>query len=257
MSTPNDLTPTERAIEELVADNRRRATIRRRAGLISLPFALAALLLVAKLLSMFTFAHFSLSSYADGNGEGASSAAAGQLPANWFESYKAPFNQGDGYALSAKLPEARERFEHALTLAQGLEECVVRVNLSLTIERMGNAAAADGNQDDAQKFYVEALGVTADTPAECHSEEANEKSTDQSRDLGETIDENRKRQQEKAQQDEPQPEPSQEPTEEPDAEPTPDAGKLDEIEKQLEQGQQDRDEREQGGGAGGGTDKPW
>lgn len=247
---------TERAIEELIADNRRRRVVRRRIGLFSLPLVLLALALVVKLVSMFTFAHFSLSAYADGNGEGATSAAAGQLPVNWFEPYKAPFNQGDGYVLSAKLPDARERFETALDLARGLEECVVRVNLSLTIEMQGDAADATGDHDAAQKFYLEALAVTADTPEECHSDAAQEQSTDQSRDMGDTIDENRQRQQEKAQPDEQQQQPAPQPTpsETPQQE-QPSPGDLDEIQKQLEQGQQERDDRE--GGGSGGADKPW
>lgn len=247
--------PTEAAVDRLVEQNRRRATIRRRIAWASIIPALLVLALVVKLLSMFTFAHFSLSAYADGNGEGASSAAAGQQPANWFEPYKAPFNEGDGLALSGELPAAREKFEHALTLARGLEECVVRVNLSLTIELQGDAAASAGDQAAAQKFYVEALAVTADTPDECHSDEANEQSTDQSRDMGDTIDENQRRQQEKAQPDQQeQPSPSPSPSESEQEQPSQDD--LDDIQKQLEQGQQERDDRDEGG-SGGGADKPW
>lgn len=256
MST--DASPAlDRAIAELVAENRRRRKIRRTAGFISIPFVLVAVLVVAKVLSMFSFAHFAMASYADGNGNGTTSAAQGQLPANWFEPYKAPFNQGDGYALSGQLPEAREQFENALALARGLEECVVRVNLSLTVERMGDAAAASGDHDLAHTLFTEALGITADTPPECHNEEANEFSSDPSRDLGDTTDENRQRQQGKANRTDEQETTPSDPSEESETKPGPPSDELSEIERKLQQGQQERDEGEQGGDTGGGTDKPW
>lgn len=260
------VTPEEgraaRALERLLDDNRRRRRIRHRIALYSLPVMILGVLVVAKLLSMFAFAHFSISAYVDGDGDGTVNAAGGQSVVNIFEAYKGPFNAGDGHVQAGRLDEARAQFETSLTLARGLEVCMVRVNLSLVVEAQGDAAAKSGDQDAAQKLYREALAITADTPQECRSEQADQQTSDPQRDLGDTLDENRQRQQDKAQDDErqqpspsPSPSPSPDDTEKQDEE----QGKLDQLQKKLEQGQQERDERDQGpdGPGGGGVDKPW
>lgn len=259
---------TEQAVARLIASNRQRRKVRKWIALGTLPLTIIGLLFVVKVLSMFIFAHFSISAYASGDGEGAAQAAAGQTPVNWFEPYKAPFNQGDGYAIAARLPDARERFEAALEQATGFEVCTVSINLSLVIEAQGDAEARAGDQNAAQKFFVEALAVTADMPEECKSAEASAQSTDPNRDMSEEIDENQQRQQEKAQQkqeekpsdpqdgEEPQPSPS--PSDDPN-EGQPSEDKLGELQKKLEQGQEERDARESDTGdpGGGGAEKPW
>ncbi len=250
---------TAEAVEKLLDDNRRRARLRRRILLFASPVAVIGLLVVVKLLSMFAFAHFSISAYASGDGEGTVNAARGQSYVNWFEPYKAPFNTGDGHVQAGRLAEARTEFESSLALARGLEGCMVRVNLSLVIEAQGDEAARAGDQPTAQKLYREALAVTADTPAECRSEQANEQTSDPNQDLGDTLDENQRRQQEKAKQDQQErPEPSPSPTQPDDKAKQEQQDKLDQLQDKLEQGQRERDDRERGqGGSGGGADKPW
>jgi len=220
------------------------------------PFALAGLVVVAKILTMYAFAHQAITAHVQGNPSGTVSAAQGLQPLNWFEPYKAPYNLGVGYAALELLPEAREQFEIALPLAQGVEKCPVQLNLALVVERQGDAA------DDpaaAQQFYAEALEINLALPEECRSDEANEQSPDPERDNAETQDDQQDRLQQK-QQEQPPPEDGGEGEEEEqpsEAEQQEQQDKLDEIEQKLENGAQEREEGSEGDGSGGGTDKPW
>lgn len=245
------------AASALLAANRKRRRIRRWIAIGTLPLTLAALLFVGKLVSMYAFAHQSISAYVVDDYAGSESSARGQEFLNWFEPFKAPFNVGTALAGAEKLPEARAKLEESLALASGLEQCTVRINLALVIERQGDAARADGDGAAAAEFYGEALQVTADTPEECNSEEAQQQSSDPSRDMQQTQKdtEDRLKQKQQEQQQQPQ-EPEEQPEEEPQPQPSED--KLDDLKDKLEQGQQERDQREDGDEPGGsGTDKPW
>ena len=235
-----------------------RRRIRLWIGLGTLPLTLAALLFVGKLLSMYAFAHQSISAYVADDYAGAESAARGQEFLNWFEPYKAPFNIGTALAGAEKLPEARAKLEEALDLAHGLEVCGVRINLALVVERMGDAAREGGDGAGAAQLYGEALTIVVETPDECDSDEAQDQSSDPNRDMSDTLDGSEDRLKQKQQQQEQQQE--QEPDEsesEEEQQPQPDEQKLDELQDKLEQGTQERDQQEGDEGPGGGTDKPW
>lgn len=221
------------------------------------PFALVGLVVVVKILSMYAFAHQSVTAHVQGDPARTVAAAQGQEPLNWFEPYKAPYNQGVGLAGMERLPEARAQFERALPLAHGLEVCAVRLNLALVIERQGDAA---DDPAEAQEFYAEALALNASLPEECRTPEANEQSPDPERDNSQTQDDQQDRLQRK-QQEQPPPDDGSEGDEQDqpgEQEQQEQQDKLDEIEQKLEDG---AEEREQGGddgeGSGGGTDKPW
>ncbi|MFE6996328.1 hypothetical protein ACFVAE_10250 [Microbacterium sp. NPDC057659] len=244
----------------LLAANRRRRRIRRWIAICSIPFVIAGLVLVAKLLSMYAFAHQSVSAYVAGDYAGSESAAHGQSWWNVFEPYKAPFNAGTALAGADELPEARAELEDALSLAHGLEVCDVRINLAIVVERMGDAEQAGGDPAKAAQLYGEALEITVDTPKECDSEQAQQQSSDPNRDMGGTLDDLKDRLQQKQQQQQQQEQqPQQGQGDEKDQQPG--QGKLDDIEGKLGQGQQDREDQLGGGsgddGAGSGTDKPW
>ncbi|MBW8762376.1 MAG: hypothetical protein JF592_07295 [Microbacterium sp.] len=250
---------TTAAASALLAANRRRRRIRRWIAIGTLPLTLAALLFVGKLLSMYAFAHQSISAYVVDDYAGSEASARGQEFLNWFEPFKAPFNVGTALAGAEKLPEARTKLEESLELAHGLEVCTVRINLALVIERQGDAAAADGDGAAAAEFYGEALTLTSETPEECNSEEAQQQSSDPDRDMQKTKEdtEDRLKQKQQEQQEQQQPE-EQKPEEEEQPEPQPSDEKLDELKEKLEQGQQERDQRQDGEEPGGtGTDKPW
>jgi hypothetical protein len=237
----------------LLRANRRRRLARRVILIVAVPFVIATLGLCGKLLGMYAFAHQSSAAYAAGDYAGTAQAARGQLPLNWFEPYKAPFNLGVGLADAGDLVGARAAFETSLGLAHGLEQCAVRVNLAIVLERTGDAALRDGDAAAAAKAWQEALVVSQDAPEDCRSEAADDASPDPDRDLGETMDEQQQRLREKledgtGQQNQP---------EQPDQD-APDPSDLDGIQDQLEQGAQDRDEHDAGDGDGGpGTDRPW
>lgn len=246
------------AASALLASNRRRRRIRRWIAIGTLPMTLAALLFVGKLLSMYAFAHQSISAYVADDYAGSESSARGQEFLNWFEPYKAPFNVGTALAGAEKLPEARAKLEESLELAHGLEVCTVRINLALVIERQGDAARADGDGAAAAQFYGEALTITSETPEECNSEEAQKQSSDPDRDMQQTKEDTEDRLKQKQQEQQQQQQPEEEKPEEQQPEPQPSEEKLDELKEKLEQGQQERDQRQDGeDGGGSGTDKPW
>ncbi|WP_156761567.1 hypothetical protein [Microbacterium karelineae] len=235
------------------------AARRRRArvwiGVASLPVVLIALGLVAKILTMYAFAHASVAAHVRGDAPAAIAAAEGLQPLNWFEPWKAPYDLGVGLARAEHLGEARAEFERALPLATGLDVCPVRINLALVLERMGDAARSD-DPARASALYDEALALTLETPEECRSDEAREQSPDPSRDPAEALDSLVDRLREK-QSDGPQ-----EPTTDDGDEPTeaPDDGDLGDIEDLLRDGQEARDDRERGGEGGSGepeVDRPW
>jgi tetratricopeptide (TPR) repeat protein len=259
-TTPTHPAPAD-AAAALLAANRRRRSIRRWVAIGTLPLTLAALLFVGKLLSMYAFAHTSISSFVTGGYAESESAARGQDFLNWFEQYKAPYNIGTALAGAEKLPEARAELERALPLASGLEACPVLINLSLVVERQGDAAMADGDAARAAELYGEALQITVDTPEECNDQNAQEQSPDPNRDMSDTLDQNQERQREKQQQSQQDPEQNQQPQQpdESDQQDQPSQSDLDDIEKRLNQGAQEREDQLDGdqGGSGGGTDKPW
>src|SRR5690606_34674700 len=124
-------------------------------------------LLVAKLLSMYAFAHTSISTFVSGAYAESESAARGQDIANWFEPFAAPYNIGTALGGADELGASRTELERALSLAQGLQVCPVLINLSLVVERQGDAAQADGDAARAAELYGEALEITVETPEEC------------------------------------------------------------------------------------------
>lgn len=258
--------PTQaEAAAALLAANRRRRRIRRWIAIGTLPLTLAALLFVGKLLSMYAFAHHSISSFVAGGYAESEASARGQDVLNWFEPFKAPYNIGTALAGYEQLDEARAELERALPLAQGLDVCYVRINLSLVIERMGDAAQADGDGLKAAELYGEALEITIETPEECDSDSAQDESPDPNRDMSDTLDDNQQRQQQKQQNSQQQQQPDQgegegQPEQGEQEQPQqPSQSDLDDIEERLNQGDRER-EQQLGGddeGGGGGTDRPW
>ena len=248
---PDDLRAA--AAAALLASNRRRRRIRRWVAIGTLPLTLAALLFVGKILSMYAFAHQSITAYVADDFSASESSARGQEFLNWFEPYKAPFNVGTALAGAEMLPEARGKLEESLDLATGLEVCSVRINLALVIERMGDAARADGDGPGAAALYGEALTVTTDMPEECNSEEAQQQTSDPDRNLQESKEglEDRLKQKQQSEQEAPPEEQQGEP------QPQPSEDKLEELKEQLEQGTQERDQQQGDDGGGSGTDKPW
>jgi hypothetical protein len=240
----------------LLRSNRRRRVVRRALTIGAIPVLLIALAVVAKVLSMYSFAYHSAAAYSAEDFAGTTQAARGQEPFNVFEPYKAPFNVGVGLTSSGDLAGGRAAFEQALALAKGLEQCAVRVNLAITIERTGDAALAEGDQAAAREAWSEALAVMQEAPEGCRSPEANELTPDPDQNLTDTMDEEERRLLEKLRENTTPPPPEQ-PEEPDDSEPL-EEDEIEAIEDLLEQGIEERDE-ELGDEDGGGpwTDQPW
>ncbi|KDA05184.1 hypothetical protein DC31_04205 [Microbacterium sp. CH12i] len=252
--------PTETdAAAALLASNRKRRQIRRWVAIGTLPLTIVALLFVGKMLTMYAFAHQAITTYIVGDFAGSTSAAERQEFLNWFEPFKAPYNVGTALAGAEDLDGARAKLEEGLTLAQGLDVCAVRVNLALVIERQGDAAVTAGDGVGAAKLYGEGLTITAETPEECNTPEADSQSPDPDRSMSDTLDDLEKRLQEKQQQSQQPPPDGGDKGDEQEQPSQPDQDKLDEIQKRLEQGAEEREQNQQGDedAPGSGTDKPW
>lgn len=128
---------------------------------------LLILCLAAKLLSVGVLAGNAARAFEAGNPRAVAEAVAGLRIANFTEPHKAPFAEGDGLFLAGDFAGARQRFEEALEVAGHDDECVIRVNLVLSIERLGDARAAPGDPTVAARLFTEALAVVEAAPAGC------------------------------------------------------------------------------------------
>lgn len=129
--------------------------------------ALVVLCLAAKMLSVGVLAGNASRAFAAGDPGAVAAAAAGLRVANFTEPHKAPFAEGDGLFLAGDFAAARQRFEEALTVAGQTDECVIRVNLVLSIERLGDARATAGDPAAAGLLFAEGLALVEDAPAAC------------------------------------------------------------------------------------------
>ncbi|MCU1433604.1 MAG: hypothetical protein JWR71_329 [Pseudarthrobacter sp.] len=144
-----------------------RLTHRRRLLWRSLLPVLLTLCVAAKLLSVGVLAGNAARAFEAGDPRAVAEAAAGLRIANFTEPHKAPFAEGDGLFLAGDFAGARQRFEEALALAGQVDECVIRVNLVLSIERLGDARAAAGDPTAAGRLFAEGLTVVEAAPAGC------------------------------------------------------------------------------------------
>ncbi|KUM32874.1 hypothetical protein [Arthrobacter sp. EPSL27] len=234
---------------------------------------LLALLLAVKLLSAAWFAGRAGDAFARADVPAAESAASALGFANILEPHKAPFAAGDALALRGDYGGARGAFEAALAAAPPADECRVRANLALSIERLGDASGtAQDGPDEALRLYLEALAVVDAAPDGCvgaaPADAAAGESLESSRQrLGEKIERLRQNQGSGAgpeQQNTDQPDDQQQDPEQPDADSGAPAGdRLEQLREAGQSAQQERNrglEREDylnGSGATPLTDRPW
>ena len=245
---------------------RRRRLLRRSA----LP-VLLALLLAAKLLSAAWFSGQASGAFARGDAPALESAAAVLGVANVLEPHKAPFAAGDAFALRGDFAGARTAFEAALATTPPSDECRVRANLALSIERLADAGSnATGGTDDDVRLLEEALAMVRAAPAGCFdadsAESADSAAGERLQTAGQRLEEKIERLRGRPGSGEAaEPEPG-----EPGPEEEGGAGPGDPTDSQLEQlreaGQSAQQERNRGlqredylNGTGSGplTDKPW
>lgn len=149
----------------------RRARLELRRTLIvwSLPIVLVLLLVAVKLLSMVAIGNQARSAYDAGQVTAVEQAAARLGFLNLIERHKASFARGDARVLAGDFDGARESFEEALSVAprDAVEACQIRVNLVLSLEKLGDAAKASSGLDAAKPFYDRMQVVVGEAPQGC------------------------------------------------------------------------------------------
>ncbi|POH58838.1 hypothetical protein [Arthrobacter glacialis] len=209
---------------------------RRKLLLASAPVALAALVVAVKLLSLPISAGQAENAYAAGQGEGTLKAGQAMGVLNMVERYKAHFAQGDGHVLRGDFVAAQEQFAAALDLAPVNESCKVRVNLVLTLEKLGEAKEKAGDPASAQALFAQGSDVVAQAPRDCFTPNSENNKDGE----GDALKDAQKRLAEKqaAVQGDGQ-EPPKSGGEAPAQEPAP-AGKLEQLQKNGQQAQKER-----------------
>lgn len=229
--------------EHLAALRRRRKHLM----LWAIPVAVLVLLVALKLISMVMIGNRTVQSYAAGDHETALNSSQQQKFLNVIEQWKAPYNTGTVYLQLGLNPEARVELEEALGLASGTDQCPVRANLAIAIERIGDASAEGGDRAAAEQAYQQALTVLQEAPPECQQSSS-----------ASPMNETQERVEQKL---DPQSGEGEEEGEQNGQNEGPDGQTIDELEEQLGNNQDDRQDQitedENQSSNDGYTDKPW
>ncbi len=189
--------------DEEVRERDPRDAARRRARIIllltSIPFAIAALLLVVKLLGLSPAAQRVIDSYEFGAYGQSVTQAEQLLTTNWFQPWIAPFDRGTAYAAGGLYNDAIDDLEQALELAPADARCDVAVNLSLSWELLGDSYVQQGLFAGAQRLYETARAVITEAGEECRPPNA-PRNEEQNRDPGQELSDAAQRLEEKADQ---------------------------------------------------------
>lgn len=158
---------TARAVSALQKSTEPRLRRRKRLLLASAPVALAVVVVALKLLSLPLSAGQAQQAFDGGRGDGTLQAGQAMGVLNLVERYKAHFAQGDGHVLRGDFLAAQEQFAAALELAPAQESCKVRVNLVLSLEKLGEANKEAGDPASAQALFDQGREVVAQAPRDC------------------------------------------------------------------------------------------
>jgi hypothetical protein len=142
---------------------------RTKAGLIALPGTVIATLVAVKLIGMVLVFGQVAAAYEREDFASATSLARWLTVVNVIDPWKAHLAVGDGLAGQGLDADAQAEFERALGLAAPRDQCPIRVNLSLVLERQGDAviAADPSKRDEASAFYDQALVVIDEADESC------------------------------------------------------------------------------------------
>lgn len=225
-----------------------RLALRRKLVVWSVPLVLVLLLVALKLLTMVAYGQQARQAYAAGNVTAVQQAGNRLGLLNLIERHKAPFALGDALVLTGDYDGARSYFEKALEVApkDGLEACEVRVNLVLTLERLGDAAKAASGLDAAKPFYDRVKVVVGEAPKGCFDPSGGT--------TGQELGDAKQRAQQKS-----QPQPDQQ-GDQSDPGQQPSQDKQRQLDDKTKQNQQDRaqgQENQNSGGSRNQVDKPW
>jgi len=130
---------------------------------------LLVLCFAAKLLSLGILADRAAAGFSAGDAAAVDAAARGLGFANVVEPHKAPFAAGDASVAEEDYATARTQFEQALSMvpAGSGDRCIIRVNLVLAIERLGDQRQQAGDPASAVLLFQEALATAGQAPEAC------------------------------------------------------------------------------------------
>lgn len=167
------LPPISFATDIELRDQRFAEKLQRRRKLLlrwSLPVVLLAALVSLKFLTATGLNLIGTSAYDRANYATAADRYVNTQAANVVEPWKAFYNEGTAHYSAGKFFTASERFAEALDRVPKAEEgaprepeeCLVRVNYSLSLEGMAAESLTVGDIDASQGLYEEALEMLAD-----------------------------------------------------------------------------------------------
>lgn len=233
-----------------------RRAIGRRGRILVLAVVLpvAAILTFAggKLIVQDLIARSAVESYGQGAYEESLNTSGQLLFLNVIERWKPDFNMGTNYLQLGALDPARAALERSLALAAAPEQCPIRANLAITIERQADALAQAGDGAGALALYLQAIQVLDDRDPACAQDPSEPSATESKQRIEDKIVTAQQPQQPGTDPDPaPQPAPDQ-----------PDQDALDDIEGGLQGNLQEREdteqeEREFGSDRGNQPDRPW
>jgi hypothetical protein len=216
---------------------------RTKAGLIALPGTVIATVVAVKLIGMVLVSGQVAAAYDREDYVSATSLARWLTVVNVIEPWKAHLAVGDGLAGQGLDADAQAEFERALSLAAPEDQCPVRVNLSLVLERRGDAvlAADESKRDEASAFYDEALAVIDEAAESCLQPPADgENGTDD--DLSDS--EQRLTEKQEALAEEPSDDQADQGDDQPAPDGTPSDATVEQLEEKLRDAGQDRSDQQ-------------
>lgn len=129
------------------------------AGVVPLLLALG---FAAKVVVMLSHDRDGRGGFADGDYLGAAAEFASNRSLNWFEPWVTSFDEGAARHADGDLTGALALYDRALEDVPRREECTVRINAALAHEALGDAAAEDGDRQEARAQYQAGIDVLAD-----------------------------------------------------------------------------------------------
>ncbi|MBD1539551.1 hypothetical protein HC749_15450 [Arthrobacter sp. S13_S34] len=248
----------------------RRTSRRRLLAWSAIPVILM-LCVAAKLLSLGLLGARAAGAYEANDAASVRSAAEALHVVNLIEPHKAPFAAGGADVLAGDFAAARLRFEEALGLVPprqsgSAEACVIRVNLVLAIERLGDEKLGAEDPAAAAVLFEEALAAVAAAPDDCFSEHLPADTGDRLAGAEVRLQEklaDTRQEQEQEQEQEQDPETGQEEGPREDTQESAQQSKLEQLEDSARQAQRERNsgrEREDyldDSGDSAGTSRPW
>lgn len=231
---------------------------RTKAGLIALPATVIATVVAVKLIGVVLVSGQVAAAYEREDYVSATSSARWLTVLNVIEPWKAHFAVGDGLAGQGLDADAQAEFERALGMAAPADQCPVRVNLSLVLERQGDAviAADPTKRDEASAFYDQALEIIDEADESCtRPPENGEDGTDD-----ELSDSEQRLTDKKEALEEPSDEESDTGEDQPSDDGTPSDATVEQLEEKLRDAGQDRSDQqtaERTPSSPDYVDKPW